>query len=121
MENNQFLIFAVVVVGLFIMVRIIQAIRRVSPKKALELQKNGASVVDVRQPSEYYAGHIKGAVNIPLNNISKITKKINKDTNVIVYCLSGARSNSAVRQLKSMGYTKVHNLGSIGRWPYSKA
>lgn len=121
MENNQLLIIAAAVVGLFFIIRIIKSIRRISPKKALELQESGASIVDVRQPAEYSAGHIKGAVNVPLNNISKITNRINKDTDVIVYCLSGARSGSAVRQLKSMGYNKVHDLGSIGRWPYSKA
>ena len=121
MDNNQLLIIAAAVVGLYLIVRAIKAIRRISPQKALELQGNGASIVDVRQPSEYYSGHIKGAVNFPLDSISKITKKIAKDTDVVVYCLSGARSGSAARQLKSMGYTKVHDLGSISRWPYSKA
>jgi rhodanese-related sulfurtransferase len=120
MENNQLLIIMAVMVGVFIIARIIKSIIRISPKKALELQGSGASIVDVRQPSEYSAGHIKGALNIPLNNIAKITNKINKDSDVIVYCLSGARSGSAVRQLKSMGYKKVHDLGSMGRWPYSK-
>ena len=121
MDNNQMMIIAAAAVGLFIILRIIQSIRRISPKRALELQGNGASIIDVRQPSEYYAGHIKGAVNIPLDNISNITKSIKKDADVVVYYLSGARSGSAARQLKSMGYSKVHDLGSIGRWPYSKA
>lgn len=121
MDNNQLYIIAAVAIGLFVIMRVIRAIRRISPKKALELQKGGASIVDVRAPGEYSSGHIKGAVNIPLDNISRITGKISKNTDVIVYCLSGARSGSALRQLKSMGYTKVHNLGGIGRWPYSKA
>lgn len=121
MDNNQLMIFVAAVIGVYLVIRIIKTMRRISPKKALELQGQGASIVDVRQPSEYSTGHIKGAVNIPLNSISKITKKINKDADVIVYCLSGSRSGSAARQLKSMGYTKVHDLGSIGRWPYSKA
>lgn len=120
MDNNQLLIFAAAVLGLFIIIKIIKSIQRIRPRKALELQKNGASIIDVRQPSEYSSGHIKGAINIPLDNISLTAKKINKDSNVIVYCLSGARSGSACRQLKSMGYTKVYDLGSIGRWPYSK-
>ncbi|MEM5769123.1 MAG: rhodanese-like domain-containing protein [Bacillota bacterium] len=118
---DQLTIVAAAALGLYLVFRIIQSIRRISPKKALALQASGASVVDVRQPSEYSSGHIKGAVNIPLDSISKITGKISKDTDVIVYCLSGARSGSAARQLKSMGYKKVHDLGSIGRWPYSKA
>jgi len=117
---DQMLIVAAVAIGFFILVRGVKALTRISPKKALALQESGASIVDVRQPSEYSSGHIKGAVNIPLDSISRITKKIDKGADVIVYCLSGARSGAAARQLKSMGYTKVHDLGSIGRWPYSK-
>ena len=120
MDNNQLLIIAAAVVGLFLLIRGVKALTRINPKKALALQESGASIVDVRQPSEYSSGHIKGAINIPLDSISKITKKVDKSADVIVYCLSGARSGSAARQLKSMGYTKVHDLGSIGRWPYSK-
>ncbi len=121
MDNNQMMIVVAALVGLFLIFRVIKSITRISPKKALELQESGASIVDVRQPSEYHSGHIKGAVNIPLDSISKITGKIKKDADIVVYCLSGARSGSAARQLKSMGYTKVHDLGSMGRWPYSKA
>ena len=117
---DPLMVIAAAALGLYLIIRIVQSIRRISPKKALELQSGGAAIVDVRQPSEYNSGHIQGAVNIPLDGISKITKKIGKDTDVIVYCLSGARSGSAARQLKSMGYKKVHDLGSIGRWPYSK-
>ena len=119
MDNNQLLIIAAAAIGLFLLVRVVKSLTRISPKKALALQEGGASIVDVREPSEYSSGHIKGAVNIPLDSISKITKKIDKSADVIVYCLSGARSGSAARQLKSLGYKKVHDLGSIGRWPYS--
>ena len=120
MGDNTFIIVIAAVVALFVIFRVIKAIRRVSPSKALQLQEGGASIVDVRQPSEFSDGHIVGAVNIPLNNLSKITSRIKKDTPVIVYCLSGSRSGSAARQLKSMGYASVYDLGSIGRWPYSK-
>ena len=41
--------------------RVIRAIRRISPSKALELQKGGAYVVDVRAPGEFSSGHIVGA------------------------------------------------------------
>lgn len=120
MGDNQLLIVAAAAIGLYLIFRIIKAITRISPKKALELQGNGAAMIDVRQPSEYSSGHIQGAVNIPLDSISRITKKFEKDKDVIVYCLSGARSGAAARQLKSMGYKKVHDLGGMGRWPYSK-
>ena len=120
MGGNQFLILMAAVIGLFVIFRSIKALGRISPKKALALQESGAAIVDVRKPSEYSSGHIQGAVNIPLDSISKIKNKIGKDTDVIVYCLSGARSGRAARQLKSLGYKKVHDLGGIGRWPYSK-
>ena len=91
-------------------------IKRVSPQKAKELVKEGAILVDVRQGMEYNSGHIQNAVNIPLDRIAGITKKAEKDQNVVLYCQSGARSGAALTQLKSMGYKNVYDLGAIHRW-----
>lgn len=77
-----------------------------------ELTKNGAVIVDVRSQAEFSGGHITGAQNIPLPNIKELPKKL-KDKNqpIITCCASGMRSASAKNQLKSMGYTNVHNGG----------
>jgi rhodanese-related sulfurtransferase len=76
-----------------------------------ELVKNGAQIIDVRTPSEFKGGHIKGAVNIPLQNISSQMNRIRKDRPVITCCASGMRSASAKSILKSNGYSDVHNGG----------
>lgn len=75
-----------------------------------EMVKNGAQIIDVRTPVEFQGGHIKGAVNIPLQVLDKNLGKIRKDRPVITCCASGMRSGSAKSILKSKGY-EVHNGG----------
>ena len=115
MDNNTLIILAIAV-AVIVLPRIIRAIGQVSPQKAKELADSGALIVDVRESSEFRNGHIKKAINIPLSSIGKISSKTNKDKDIILYCQSGARSASASKRLKSMGYTKVYDLGSIKRW-----
>ncbi len=115
MTNNQLIIIGIIVVG-FIGLRLLKRLKQISVAKAKLLLSEGAVMVDVRTPGEFSSGHIKGAKNIPLNNLANISKKATKDKDIIVYCQSGSRSSSAASQLKSMGYEKVHNLGGIGRW-----
>ncbi len=56
----------------------------------------GARLVDVRTPGEYAGGHIPGAVNVPLQQISAIASEVpDKSTPLFVYCMSGARSQQA--------------------------
>jgi rhodanese-related sulfurtransferase len=77
-----------------------------------ELVKNGAQIIDVRTPSEFQSGHIKGAINIPLQSVDKSLAKIKKDKPVITCCASGMRSASAKSILRSKGFAEVHNGGS---------
>ncbi|MDF3026258.1 MAG: Rhodanese-like protein [Fluviicola sp.] len=76
-----------------------------------DLMTNGAQIIDVRTPSEFNGGHIKGAVNIPLSNISENLNKIKKDKPVITCCASGMRSASAKSILISKGFREVYNGG----------
>ena len=76
-----------------------------------ELVKNGAQIIDVRTPGEFKAGHIRGAVNIPLQTISSQLGRIKKDKPVITCCASGMRSASAKSILKSNGFVEVYNGG----------
>ena len=81
----------------------------------LEYQNTqGAVLLDVRTPQEYAEGHIPGSINIPLQSIDEAEAELeNKDTELFVYCHSGARSSQAVALLEEMGYTKVNNIGGI--------
>ncbi|MGB4966836.1 MAG: rhodanese-like domain-containing protein [Candidatus Saccharimonadales bacterium] len=69
-------------------------------------------VIDVREPSEYKIGHVEGALNLPpaaLMAGAKMLETVPKDTLLILYCRSGARSNAAMHYLKQMGFTNVVN------------
>lgn len=77
------------------------------------LVKNGAQVVDVRSPEEFRSGHIKNAINIPLQKLDESIGKLKKDKPVIVYCASGNRSASAKRLLDFNGFSQVVNGGGF--------
>lgn len=76
-----------------------------------ELMKNGAQIIDVRTKAEYQQGHVKGSINIPLNNLSNHYSKLKKDKPIITCCASGMRSAQGKNILKSNGFTEVHNGG----------
>jgi phage shock protein E len=74
------------------------------------LVKEGAMIIDVRTPAEFKGGHVKGAVNIPLQSLQANFSKIPKNKTLITCCASGMRSGSAKSLLKAAGYT-VYNGG----------
>ena len=67
----------------------------------------GAILIDVRETSEYEAGHIPGAVNVPLRTLTKNLDKIPTDMPVFVYCASGHRAGMALSSLRILGYDNV--------------
>lgn len=78
-----------------------------------EMLKQGAIILDVRTKGEYAGGHIKGSINIPVDQLANnLAKFKDKDKAIITCCASGMRSASAKSILKANGYTQVHNGGS---------
>lgn len=68
--------------------------------------------IDVREPFEFALGHVKGAINIPPSKLMAGATKLEgvpKDTELVLYCLSGSRSNASIQILKDMGYTNLVN------------
>ena len=78
-------------------------------------------VLDVRRQDEFDAGHIPGAVLLPVETITAETAAATipeKDTQVLVYCRSGNRSKQACDLLAKLGYTDLYEFGGINTWPY---
>ena len=69
-------------------------------------------IIDVRTEDEYTLGHIKGAINIPYNQLITYQDKITayKDQQVILYCRSGRRADIAATTLQELGFTKLIDL-----------
>lgn len=85
---------------------------------ARALVNDGALLVDVRTPEEYSAGHIEGAVNIPVGDLgARLGELGDKQGPIVLYCRSGARSAKAKALLESNGFTGVVNLGAMSSWP----
>ncbi len=78
------------------------------------LVKDGAQIVDVRSKGEFSGGHIRGSLNIPVQDLENNLKKLKKDKPVITCCASGMRSASAKNILLKNGFKEVHNGGSWG-------
>jgi phage shock protein E len=82
-----------------------------------DLVASGAKLVDVRTPGEFAAGHLDGAVNIPLDLLAQRFKDLGpKDGKIVLYCRSGARSGRAKAMLEQQGFEHVFNLGAMSRW-----
>lgn len=86
-----------------------------SPSKDEKLEKiieeNNYTIVDVRTKEEYEESHIKGAINIPYDQIDR-TIELDKDKTILVYCKSGRRSHIAYTTLKDLNY-EVYDLGAF--------
>lgn len=78
-----------------------------------KMLSEGAIIVDVRTPAEFKSGHIKGAINIPLDIIATKAQSL-KDKNVpiITCCRSGNRSGAAAGMLRNLGIEVVNG----GAW-----
>lgn len=84
-----------------------------------ELVKQGATILDVRTKAEYEHGHIKGSINIPVDQLAgNLSRLKDKHKPIITCCASGVRSASARRILLSIGYAQVYNGGSWGALNY---
>jgi rhodanese-related sulfurtransferase len=78
-------------------------------------------VLDVREPDEYAAGHLPGAVSVPRGllefKLSATPAMTPRDLKVVVYCKSGGRAALAAASMKDMGYLQVVSLvGGFDGW-----
>jgi phage shock protein E len=78
----------------------------------------GARVVDVRTVAEFKDGSYPGAINIPLMLLpTRMNELEPRDTPIVLFCASGARSGQGARLLKQAGFTDVTNAGGLDDMP----
>ena len=88
----------------------------VSAARAVELVREGASLVDVRERAEWKSGHAPQAVHIPLADVEKGSRRLSKDRPVVVVCASGMRSRTGAKHLRSLGFEATSLTGGLGAW-----
>ncbi|MGV6852329.1 MAG: rhodanese-like domain-containing protein [bacterium] len=111
-----------------------QNITEISPQDmANKLGQKDFALIDVREPHEFVAGHLPGAVCIPRGvlefqvdahpavNGEQDSSLVDRDRELIIYCLTGGRAALAAESLQKMGYTNVKSIaGGWKIWTESK-
>jgi len=94
--------------------------KSVSPQELTNLMnRDGALVVDIREPNEFKSGHLPDAKNIPFPKLQEGIKNLEnyKEKPIILVCKMGQHSGAAGRTLHKQGYKDVRRLkGGIATW-----
>ncbi len=114
-------VFILLAVALYIRRRLqLRGLKSYSPQEVAERMKQPGSLVllDVRTNAERQRKSIKGSLHIPLHELGRRMKEIEKHKNkeIICYCQSGNRSISAATRLKKFGFTVANMNGGISEW-----
>jgi rhodanese-related sulfurtransferase len=108
------------------------AIREIDAATALHLQAGGTPLIDVREPAEFHAGHLPGAVNIPRGVLEfeidghpavagvADPALAHRERSIVLYCRSGGRSALAAAALQRLGFVEPLSLaGGYMAWTAS--
>lgn len=84
------------------------------------MEKTKVQVIDVRTPEEYAAGHLEGAINIPVDDILKdpAVVTVAKDQPIAVYCRTGVRSGEAFKALQQAGFETIYDIPGVAMYQY---
>jgi rhodanese-related sulfurtransferase len=81
-----------------------------------EMATQDLTLVDVREVHEFRAGHVPGAINIPLGLLPVRLHELPRDAELTIICQSGNRSMQACMWLANQGRRSVNVLGGTGTW-----
>lgn len=90
--------------------------REVSSDEVRKLVEEGAQLVDVRADHEWEAGHVAGAVHLPLDELAGRAGELDRERPVVVYCRGGSRCQMAAEALASAGFDASPLTGGIRDW-----
>ena len=120
--DNWMLIAIALSSGFLLLLPVMQgaAASGLSPSEAvLCMNREKALVIDVCGADEFAAGHVKGALHVPLDELQTRLEGVakNKSQPLIMVCASGMRSKRALAVAKKLGYEHVYSLqGGLQAW-----
>jgi len=101
-------------------------VTEISTEEVAALSGEPVLLLDVREPGEYQAGFLPGAINVPRGMLEAKAdpampphdvRLADREQAIIAYCASGARSLLAASTLLEMGFTNVKSMaGGFGAW-----
>jgi len=87
----------------------------VGPSEAYE-RRDDVQYLDVREPDEWQAGHIAGAVHVPMGELGARQDELATDRLIVAVCRSGNRSGQVVQALQRAGYEAENLDGGMQAW-----
>ena len=81
-----------------------------------KIQPGEATILDVREPREFVAGRVPGAVLVPMSQLGSRLHEVEKDRPVYVICASGNRSAAMTDALIASGYDAYNVAGGTSAW-----
>lgn len=117
-DNIWLILLALVSGGALLWPSLNRGKHALSTLQATQLLNQGKTVVlDVRTPEEFAKGHLRAALNIPLQELDSRLGELDKGRAVLVMCASGVRSAKGAAQLRRAGFADVHSLdGGFAAW-----
>jgi rhodanese-related sulfurtransferase len=88
----------------------------VTPEQAAEMVRDGAQLVDVREPYEWEVGRIDGAVHIELERLASRAGELDRDRPIVFQCRLGARSAMAAQAFRASGWEAYSMEGGLQAW-----
>lgn len=86
--------------------------------KDLEKLDDSYKIIDVRTKEEYKEGHIKNAINIPLDRIEANDFDLDKNENLVIHCRTSGRSMRAIEALLSLGFKNLTLAPGVDLYDY---
>jgi rhodanese-related sulfurtransferase len=120
--DNWMLIVIALSSGFFLLLPVVQgaAATGITPTEAVQcMNREKGVVIDVCGADEFAQGHIKGALNVPLDELdARLGKAVkNKSTPLIMVCAAGVRAKRAQAMAQKLGFEKVHSIqGGLKAW-----
>jgi rhodanese-related sulfurtransferase len=91
----------------------VYSVKVIKPKAyAAAIENKKVTLIDVRTPEEFAAGHLPGAININVNHSDFVNQiqAYNKKQPIYIYCQSGKRSSKASEMMKELGFKEIIDL-----------
>lgn len=90
---------------------------RVSAEQAQQQLASGATLIDIRDPTAFAAGHVDGAIRLGNDNLSDFLAKADPDVPLLVMCYHGHSSQSAAQFFVNQGFQSVASVdGGFEGW-----
>jgi len=117
-DNIWLILLALVSGGALVWPSLTRGKHTLSTLQATQLiNKSKVSIVDVRKPDEFNAGHLRNSKNIPIDDLSRRVSELDKSQAVLLVCQSGVRASRAVAECKRAGIDHVYVLdGGYTEW-----